>query len=162
MATAIDRAAREGAAVEKIAAKSRSRCIVDMLHHWRAGKITGKAPLFASFDPDLCDEPRKLAVVKADATRSPMRFEFVTSGEDLDNLLGHSLGGAELDVRWGDGFGSIEESYRRSATTGLPIYDTMRMDFGDGAPEQFERIVLPYSSDGRRADRLVAVVVFAR
>ena len=45
--------------------------------------------------------------------------------------------------------------------TRLPVFDHMKMDFGDGGPESFERLILPYSSDGGLVDRLVAVVVFA-
>jgi PAS domain S-box-containing protein len=151
---------RERATVAKIASRSRSQCIADMLEHWDAGKFAGRVPGFATFDADICAEPHKLAVVSADASQLPMRFQVVSVGKDLEDLLGQSMADAEFDVRGADGFGSIEESYRRAVKTRLPVFDYMKMDFGDGGPEQFERLILPYSSDGGLVDRLVSVVVF--
>ena len=161
VATAIARPAQEAATLEKIGARCRSRCVADMLDHWRTSKTVSKVPQFGDFDPDICAEPHRLAVIKADPAQLPMRFEVVSAGKELEALLGRPLHGTELDVRGLDGFGSIEESYRRAVKSGLPVFDTMRMDFGDGTPERFERIVLPYSSSGQITDRLVSVVVFA-
>ena len=152
---------REGATVAKIASRSRSQFVAEMLEHWSAGKLVGKVPGFAAFDADICSEPHKLAVVIADPSQLPIRFQVLSAGKDLDDLLGRSMADAEFDVRGADGFGSIEESYRRAVKTRLPVFDHMKMDFGDGGPESFERLILPYSSDGGLVDRLVAVVVFA-
>ena len=151
---------RERATVAKIASRSRSQCVADMLEHWDAGKFAGKVPGFAMFDADICAKPHMLAVVSADASQLPMRFQVVSAGKDLEDLLGRSMADTEFDVRGADGFGSIEESYRRAVKTRLPVFDYMKMDFGDGGPERFERLILPYSSDGGLVDRLVSVVVF--
>ena len=161
VATAIARPAQEAATLEKIGARCRSRCVADMLDRWRTSKTVSKVPRFGDFDPDICAEPHRLAIIKADPAQLPMRFEVVSAGKELEALLGRPLHGTELDVRGLDGFGSIEESYRRAVKSGLPVFDTMRMDFGDGTPERFERIIVPYSSNGQITDRLVSVVVFA-
>jgi hypothetical protein len=113
---------------------------------------------FAKFDPDLCTEPRNLVVVKVDPTHAPMRFKFVSAHEELETILGRPLTGTELDGPGAEGFGSIEESYRRCAKSGLPVYDFMRMNFGDEENMVFERIILPYASSGRTADHLVVIV----
>ena len=130
-----------------------------MLAHWSAGKFAGKAPAFSAFDADTCSQPNKLAVVIADASQLPMRFTVVSAGKDLEDLLGRSM--TEFDVGGADGFGSIQESYRRAVKTRQPVFDYMKMDFGDGGAERFERLILPYSSEGGLVDQLVSVVVFA-
>lgn len=157
----IGRPALESATIGKIAARAQAKCISDMLGYWRAAKIVGKVPDFASFDPDICSEPHKLAVVKADTGQLPIAFEVIDAGAELEAMLGRPLRATRFDIRGASGFGSIEESYRRCVKTQLPVFDYMRMDFGQGVPERFERVILPYSSDGRRVDRLVSVVVFA-
>jgi PAS domain S-box-containing protein len=152
---------RERAMVTKIASRSRARCVADMLDHWSAGKFAAKVPHFATFDADACSEPHKLAVVMADASQLPMQFRVLSAGKELEALLGRPMKEDEFDVRGADGFGSAEESYRRAVKTCQPVFDYMKMDFGDGVPERFERLILPYSSEGGLVDRLVSVVVFA-
>jgi PAS domain S-box-containing protein len=161
VAEVIELMPRERATVAKIASRSRSQCVADMLDHWSAGKFAGKVPEFAAFDADTCSEPHKLAVVMADASQLPMRFTVVSAGKELEDLLGRPMNDNEFEVRGADGFGSAEESYRRAVKTRQPVFDYMKMDFGDGGPERFERLILPYSSDGGLVDRLVSVVVFA-
>jgi hypothetical protein len=161
VAHAIELPAKESRTMTTIAARCRSQCITDMLAHWRAEKIVGKVPSFAGFDPDVCSEPHKLAIVRADASQLPMKFEVVSAGKDLESLLGRPLNQNQFDVRGADGFGSVEESYRRAVKTRLPVFDYMRMSFGDGPAERFERIILPYSTKGGAVDRLVSIVIFA-
>jgi PAS domain S-box-containing protein len=158
----VERAFDERATLDKIISRSRSDSVKDMLDAWNAVRAIGKTPLFATFDPDHCTAPRNIAVMKADPAYLPTRFEFISAGEELEHILGRPLTGTELDGRGADSLGSIEDSYRRSMNTRLPVYDYTRMNLGDGEAEMFERLILPYSSDGRIADRLVAIVVFSK
>jgi PAS domain S-box-containing protein len=158
----VDRASDERATLAKIESRSRSNSIKDMLDLWIQARAIGKTPLLTTFDPNHCTAPRNLVVMKADPAHLPMRFEFVSAGDELESLLGRPLTGTELDVRGADGLGSIEDSYRRCVKTRLPVYDYTRMNLGEGEAEMFERLILPYSSDGRLVDRLVAIVVFGR
>ncbi len=41
----------------------------------------------------------------------------------------------EVDVRGADGFGSVQESYRRAVETGLPVYDYVRRNLSEGDTE---------------------------
>ena len=162
VADVIELPVRERATVAKIALRSRSQCVTEMLDHWSAEKFAGKVPAFAAFDANACFEPHKLAVVIADASQLPMRFEVLSAGKDLEDLLGRPIKENEFDVRGADGFGSAEESYRRAVKTRQPVFDYMKMNFGDGGLERFERLILPYSSEGGLVDRLVSVVVFTK
>jgi PAS domain S-box-containing protein len=155
----LERAVSERETLSKIGARARSQGLKDMLGHWVNARTVAKTPLFASFDPELCTEPRNLVVMKADPAHLPMRLEFLSAGEELETLLGRQLRGTEMDVRGSDALGSIEESYRRSMKTGLPVYDYTRTNLGDGQIELFERLILPHSSDGRITDRLVAIII---
>jgi CheY-like chemotaxis protein len=161
VAALLDRAENERATLARIASRARSRSLKDLLAHWQEARAVGTAAPFASFDPDICTEPRNLVVMKADPACLPMRFDFVSAGEDLEALLGRPLQGSELEVRGTDGFGSIEVSYRRCVKTGLPVYDYVRTNLGDGVTTLFERLILPYSTSGNVADRLAAIVVFS-
>ena len=162
VADAIDLPVRELATVARIASRCRSRCVAEMLEHWSAAKFAGKVPGFAAFDAAVCSEPHKLAVVIADASQLPMGLTVVSAGKDLEELLGRPTLANAFDVRGADGFGSAEESYRRAVHTRQPVFDYIKMDFGDGGPERFERLILPYSSGDGLVDRLVSIVVFAK
>ena len=162
VADAIDLPVRELATVARIASRCRSRCVADTLEHWSAAKFAGKVPAFAAFDADVCSEPHKLAVVIADASQSPMGLTVESEGKDLEELLGRPMKANAFDGRGADGFGSAEESYRRAVNTRQPVFDYIKMDFGDGGPERFERLILPYSSNGGLVDRLVSIVVVAK
>ncbi len=158
----LERAVSERETLAKIASRAHSQCLKEMLNHWANARAVAQTPLFASFDPELCAEPRNLVVMKADPSHLPMRLQFLSAGEELEALLGRSLAGTELDVRGSDGLGSVEESYRRSIKTSLPVYDYTRINLGDGQIEMFERLILPHSSDGRMTDRLVAIIMLNR
>ena len=82
-------------------------------------------------------------------------------GADLEEALGRRLTGAHLEVIGDDDPGSLEAAYRECARTGKPVYDYARFGLGDGPPNTFERLVTPWSTDGRAVDRLVATAVIS-
>jgi len=81
-------------------------------------------------------------------------------GGELEAALGRPLTGSDLAVTGDDDPGSLEAAYRRCVRTGRPIYDFVRFGLGDAAPDTFERLVTPWSTDGHNVDRLAAIAVF--
>jgi hypothetical protein len=73
-----------------------------------------------------------------------------------------SVAAVDMRVVGRDTLAAREAAYRRCALTGKPSYEYARMDLGDGFTESFERLLLPFSSDGLAVDRIVGAVVMDR
>ncbi len=82
--------------------------------------------------------------------------QFVQVGRALIERLGRSVQDwAEEDSA------ALAQVYRRCASTGEPCHELMRIDFGDGDPFTFERLLVPFSaSAGRTPSHVVGIVVF--
>jgi PAS domain S-box-containing protein len=157
----VDDAAREIATVSRIKGRLISPSLVKMLADWESAKVACKRAPYETFNISHCDEPNKLALLDVDQTKVPMHFVYTSIGADLEASLGSRSVDLEVQIRGADEAGSQEESYRRSVKSGLPVYDYTRMNFGEGNVEHFERLVLPYSSDGIAIDRLVVLVMLS-
>ena len=160
-AAATQQTSADCAALDRLAKRLKADCLRALLEHWRAARQETETPLFDTFDPGACSEPDKLIVVETDFTHAPLRFRMAKVGADLEAALGRRLTGADLDVTGDDEPGSIEAAYRRCARTAKPVYDYVRFGLGDGPPDSFERLVTPWSTDGRAVDRLVATAVIS-
>jgi hypothetical protein len=55
--------------------------------------------------------------------------------------------------------GAGEAAYRRCAETGRPVHEYACIARREGEADTFERLLLPWSTDGRGVDRLTGVVV---
>jgi PAS domain S-box-containing protein len=152
-------AADDTAFLDRLAGRLRADGPKALLAHWRRAKGTRRLPDFADFDPAACGEPGRLVVAEVDMGRVPITFRFASVGGELEQALGRPLAGTDLAVIGQDGPVSWEAAYRRCARTGKPSHEHARLDFGDGAPELLERLLLPWSTDGVLVDRLVGLVV---
>ena len=151
----------DGPALDRLAKRFKADGLRQLLAQWRAARGGGQAPRFDAFDPTSFHRTDKLIVVETDAAHAPLRFRVASVGADLEAALGRPLAGADLPVTGDDEAGSLEASYRRCVLTGKPVYDYARFASGDGPPDTLERLVTPWSTDGRAVDRLVAMAVVA-
>ena len=94
--------------------------------------------------------------------KSPAEMRYVRVGAALTARLGRSLIGETIveDRRDDEVLGSLTAVYGRCARQRMPIYQSARYDFGDGAPVTFGRLVLPLSPDGSAITQLVGVALF--
>ena len=129
-----------------------------MFTHWREQLRTGQLPLVGTFDITRCVEPGRIVIAEVDLGRVPVTFDLVRVGDSLRGAAGVAVD-ASLQARGSDDDVTREAAYRRCALTGRPSFEYARMDLGDGRIETFERLLLPFSSDGRLVDRIVGAVV---
>ena len=104
--------------------------------------VRGLAPV-TLFQVDFASVPLGLTVIAA------------AGGGDV------AVVGAELPTLEGAALTSWEAACRRCAHTQLPCYDDARSHGDNGETELFERLVLPFSQDGRIVDRLVGLVAYS-
>ena len=165
LARGANAASAESDALDRLAGRFRSQALREMLARWRKQRDGAGPPLFSAFDPADCEEPGRIVIAEADAGHVPLRFRFASLGPELREALAatsaRALEGAELPVMGDDSFATQEGAYRRCVRTGRPVYDYVRSDLGDGEPEFMERLLLPYSTDGALADRVVGIVLLA-
>ncbi len=84
---------------------------------------------------------------------------FAQVGRALIERLGRSVG--EIQDWAEEDANTMAEVYRRCARTGEPCHELMRIDFGDGDPFTFERLLVPFSAaPGRTPSHVVGIVVF--
>jgi PAS domain S-box-containing protein len=146
-------------ALDRLATRLRADCLHGFLARWRAAKGAARLPDFAGFELASCEEPHRVVMLEVDATRLPMQFRYAHVGEGLEEALGRAMGGSSLPVAGVDEVGTPEAAYRRCASRGRPVYEYARLGLGDGEAEVFERLLLPWSTDGTEADRIVGIVV---
>ena len=58
-------------------------------------------------------------------------------------MLGERIGGIPPDVDTGDPLGGGAWAYRQCTASAKPSYEYAHLDFGDGHPLLFERLLLP-------------------
>ena len=144
--------------LDRLAARLRSDCARSLFTHWREQLRTGQLPLVGTFDITRCVEPGRIVIAEVDLGRVPVTFDLVRVGDSLRGAAGVAVD-ASLQARGSDDDVTREAAYRRCALTGRPSFEYARMDLGDGHIETFERLLLPFSSDGRLVDRIVGAVV---
>ncbi len=95
-----------------------------------------------------------IATIKSDGD-----VQFVQVGRALIERSGRSID--EIQDWAEEDANALAEVYRRCASTGEPCHELMRIDFGDGDPFTFERLLVPFSSvAGRTPSHVVGIVVF--
>lgn len=155
-----NRIARQ-ARLNRLEQRLRSDCSRSLFKQWRDANVIGSVPDFASFDLESCVEPHRIVVAEVDLSKVPIEFSIAVVGDTLREAAGGSTLATEMSVAGNDNLAAREAAYRRCALTGRPSFEYARMDLDVGQIETFERLLLPYSTDGRTVDRIVGAVVIA-
>lgn len=157
-----DQQASDAERIDRLALRLKSECTRSLLDHWRAIRTGPTVPLFETFAINACSEPHRIVIAEIDLGKVPIHFTFALVGETLRDAVPDSLVAKEMPVSGNDSLAAQEAAYRRCALTGRPSYEYARIDLGDGDRETFERLLLPFSSDGISVDRIVGAVVIER
>ncbi len=157
-----DQRASDAERIDRLALRLKSDCARSLLEHWRAIRDGRPVPDFAAFRLTACNEPHRIVVAEIDLGRVPIHFVFTLMGNTLRDAVPASVAAVDMRVVGRDTLAAREAAYRRCALTGKPSYEYARMDLGDGFTESFERLLLPFSSDGLAVDRIVGAVVMDR
>lgn len=157
-----DQRASDTERLDRLALRLKSECTRSLLDHWRAVRSGPVIPLFDNFTINACSEPHRIVVAQIDLGRVPIHFTFTLVGTTLRNAVSDSIAATEMPVSGNDSLAAQEAAYRRCALTGKPSYEYARIHLGDGYRETFERLLLPFSSDGSVVDHIVGAVVIDR
>jgi signal transduction histidine kinase/FixJ family two-component response regulator len=142
--TGRDHGEADGARLDRLAARLQADGARSLFAHWRALQDQSPLPGFDRFDLNACSDPGNILIAEVDLGRVPIDFR-VTAGGHLP-----------LGVGKGEGPPAREAALRRCALTGAPAYEFMLLAAGG---DRFERLLLPFSSNGRMVDRIVGAVV---
>ncbi len=147
---------------DRLLARLRTPSLRELFLVWCAARQGGVPPPPNSLDPDPFGVGDNSFVVEVDPAKSPAEMRYVRVGAALTARLGRSLiGEVIVEDRGGDEvLGSLTAVYGRCARQRMPVYQSARYDFGDGAPVTFERLILPLSADGAAITQLVGVALF--
>jgi len=152
--------------IDRLAQRMKSQCTRALLDHWRALRDGAEIPLFGRLTIDACHEPHRIVVAKIDLCKSPIDFTFTYIGSTLHDAMPETARDAPsfgtLPLSGNDTLTARESAYRRCALTGKPSYEFARIDLGKGYLETFERLLLPFSSNGTLVDHIVGAVVIER
>ncbi|MGI4939959.1 MAG: response regulator, partial [Janthinobacterium lividum] len=143
-------------------ARLRTPSLRELFLVWCAARQGDVPPPPDSLDPDPFGVGGNSFVVEVDAAKSPAEMRYVRVGAALTARLGRSFIGEAIieDPRGDEALVSLTAVYGRCARQRMPVYQSARYDFGDGAPVMFERLVLPLSADGSAITQLVGVALF--
>jgi len=146
---------------DRLLARLRTPGLRELFLVWCAARQGDVPPPPGSIDPDPFGLGGNSFVVEVDGTRSPPAMRYVRIGAALTERLGRSVvGEAVAEEQGGDEvFGSLAAVYGRCARQRMPVYQSARYDFGDGAPVTCERLVLPLSADGSTITQLIGVAL---
>lgn len=148
--------------LNRLALRLQSDCARSLFGHWRAIGGGQGLPSFANFRLDACSEPHRLVIAQVDLGRVPVAFNFELIGDTLRADMPGPITTKDLPVTGNDTPAAREAAYRRCALTGRPSFEYARFDLGETDIETFERLLLPFSSDGKIVDRIVGAVVIER
>ncbi len=132
-----------------------------LLRYWLSVHPGTRLPARADFDP--LNVPRALPrLVLTEVERDPYRFRVRVMGTAIVTAFGADYTGRYLDEVLPDFESDYSYLHRvEVAQTGLPNYrhGDARMSFKlDFAP--LERVYLPFATDGRRVDMILAMTVY--
>lgn len=141
------------------------RIASDVLRAIRANwydRLTGLiAPAPEAFDPAEFGVGDRSFL--AEAGRNG-RFRFVHVADRLTARSRRMLAGETVDAAtrgpdMEETFGSLDAAYARCCRSRRPVYEYARFDLGDGAPTLFERLLLPFSSNGHAITHIAGIVL---
>lgn len=144
---------------DRLALRLKSDCARSLFRHWRAVRTGTEVPLFSQFDASACSEPHRIVAADVDLGQVPIHFDFKQVGDALEIAPPGTVAAISLPVSGSDSLGAREAAYRRCALTGKPSYEYAKSDLNDGQVETFERLLLPFSSNGTEVDRIVGAIV---
>jgi PAS domain S-box-containing protein len=123
---------------------------------WARQRPAGGLPQLADFDWNQFAATGALTIAKFDSNGD---VQFAQIGRALTERLGRSAD--EIRDLAAEDTNSLTQVYRRCAQAAEPCHELMRIDFGDGDPLMFERLLVPFSATaGSVPSHVVGIVVF--
>jgi hypothetical protein len=123
---------------------------------WARQRPAGGLPRLAGFDWNQFAATGALTIADINPNGD---VHFSQVGRALTGRLGRSLDAVQEFAA--EDSNSLALVYRRCASSAEPCHELMRIDFGDGDPFTFERLLVPFSAaEGSTPSHVVGIVVF--
>ncbi len=151
MLTARDHGEAQGAWLDRLAGRLRSDCARSLFAHWRGLYDQSSLPCIDQLDLAACADPESIVIAQVDLGRVPINFHFTAGGQS----------GLSEEGRAGGSPVAYEADFRRCALTGAPSYELTKGSLDGSAAATVERLLLPFSTDGRVVDRIVGAIAVA-
>jgi PAS domain S-box-containing protein len=135
--------------LDRLAGRLRSGRLRAVLADWRAARGDARLPRFGSVA--ALGDLDEVAVFEVEGAGPAMRLRAARAAPPGPRFV-RAL--TALGPR-----GPGEAACRRCAETGRPVHEYVSLTLQGGEADSYERLLLPWSTDGRRLDRLTGLVV---
>lgn len=129
------------------------------LAYWN--RLRGARAMPSRADVDPLDLRGLLPYVYLLDVEGPSRYRYRLIGQDIiDNLKNNATGRIVDDSLFGEGTQEILAMYDHVAAQGEPVINRGRAFWVDNFWRRYTSLILPLSGDGRRVDKMLAVMEF--
>lgn len=133
-----------------------------MLAYWQARRGESGVPLRNRFDPlDFPALLPRIAVIEVVDVDGKVRFRYRLAGTEIASRAGRDPTGKFFeDLYEGPYLESATSTYVELMKSGVPHYSQRVFPIGNGVSDlRYDRLILPFSSDGVRIDQFVLLIV---
>jgi hypothetical protein len=127
----------------------------DLHAYWQRKKAGRRLPARGDVEPS--EIPRLLPwIALVEVTENPQRFFFRLAGTKIETFYGAKVSGRWLDeLDFSEHNAAIAAQYAAAAQSGEPSVARFAFTKQDGRHLEYERVLLPLSSDGSKVDMLL-------
>ncbi|MCL4765127.1 MAG: PAS domain S-box protein [Hyphomicrobiaceae bacterium] len=120
----------------------------------------GGLPSLDALDIDSIPGAESIFVAAVRPGSDPVEFRYERIGGRLAEMFGRPDRGEPLGKRGERVMGSLQGCYREATASGLPCYDSARFGRDGERPLEFERLLLPFSENGKSVSHVLGMAVF--
>lgn len=125
--------------------------------YWEGKRVGRKLPSRADIDPAEM-KPFLAHTLLVDVSYDPISFTIRLAGTRLADIHGYELTGMNLEsVDLGNQRAQIISEYLMTVESGEPCYFTHKYQTAIGKLLNYERLLMPLSSDGESVDMLLGI-----
>lgn len=133
-----------------------------LFDHWAENRSEKEAPLRSSFDPLAFHRSMpRMAIIERDGTKDAPIFRYRLAGTEIVRRAGRDPTGKSFaELYEGSYLETANQIYREVMETGQAHFSQRIYPIGDdGSSLRYDRLILPYSSDGSAIDQFVLLIV---
>jgi len=133
-----------------------------LFDHWLANRRGNDVPLRSSFDPlDFHRSMPRMAIIERSGSAEAPTFRYRLAGTEIVRRAGRDPTGKRFEELYqGNYLVSATETYREISESGQAHFSQRVFPIGEGGGNlRYDRIILPYSSNGSSVDQFVLLIV---
>ncbi|MEP2185687.1 PAS domain-containing protein [Roseibium sp.] len=133
-----------------------------LFDHWAESRGDKVVPLRSSFDPLAFHRSMpRMAIIERSGTEDAPIFRYRLAGTEIDRRAGRDPTGKSFaELYDGNYLETANRTYREIVENGQAHFSQRVYPIGnDGSSLRYDRLILPYSSDGSLIDQFVLLIV---